>query len=250
MITEMKLLYPANDDGRVSPEQSTPILSNDESNALFIKLFNDGYFKIKDFVNKGVRLCTIEVNKHKIKQMRRDRSERKRNDKRTADLFNLRRPFSVLDLIVTRRKADQSITGSTISHSIIVKKQCEPILTRHEQVRKYNVEMYGHETLRGLPGELNHNWQGGKSFFPYCDKFNDRKREEIRNKYGRKCYICHKNEEENITHTGKIRKLSVHHIDADKGQGCNGKQWKLIPLCLKCHNNKHMDEAITAKLVK
>jgi hypothetical protein len=33
----------------------------------------------------------------------------------------------------------------------------------------------------------------------------------------------------------RVFRLSVHHIDEDKEQGCNGKSWKLVPLCLQCH---------------
>lgn len=81
------------------------------------------------------------------------------------------------------------------------------------------------------------NWQNGKSFEPYCEKFNEKKKEEVREQYGRKCYLCGKDEKDNLTKRGKMWKLSVHHIDNDKGQGCNGKPWKLVPLCLKCHNS-------------
>ena len=88
-------------------------------------------------------------------------------------------------------------------------------------------------------GEKNCNWKGGKSFEPYCPKFNNKKKEEIRNQYDRRCYICGKHESDNITKNNKIRKLCVHHIDEDKEQGCNGKQWKLIPLCLSCHLKLH-----------
>lgn len=88
-------------------------------------------------------------------------------------------------------------------------------------------------------GEKCYNWKGGRSFKPYCEKFNNQKREEIRDLYDRKCYICGKNEKENITKTNKIRKLSIHHIDEDKEQGCNGKQWKLVPVCMHCHGKIH-----------
>jgi len=30
--------------------------------------------------------------------------------------------------------------------------------------------------------------------------------------------------------------LSVHHIDADKMQGCNGKKWYLCVLCRSCNS--------------
>lgn len=82
-------------------------------------------------------------------------------------------------------------------------------------------------------GENCHLWQGGKSFEPYCPKFNNAKKEETRNKFDRKCLICGKSEEDN----GK--KLSVHHVNYDKMQGCDGKQWDLVPLCLSCHSRLH-----------
>lgn len=88
---------------------------------------------------------------------------------------------------------------------------------------------------KSLSGEKCHLWKGGKSFDPYCPKFNNRKKEEIREQYDRKCYICGRSEEDNKYKSGKQIKLSVHHIDEDKEQGCNGKGWKLIPLCIHCH---------------
>ena len=88
-------------------------------------------------------------------------------------------------------------------------------------------------------GENHPNWQDGKSFEPYCSKFNNELKEQIREQYDRKCHICGKDEKDNITKSNKVRKLSVHHIDMDKEQGCNGKEWKLIPLCVSCHMKLH-----------
>lgn len=77
-------------------------------------------------------------------------------------------------------------------------------------------------------GEKCHLWKGGISFEPYCPKFNNRLKEEIRNKYGRKCLLCGAPE--------NGRRLDIHHVDYDKQQGCNGKKWELVPLCLPCHS--------------
>jgi len=90
-------------------------------------------------------------------------------------------------------------------------------------------------------GENNPNWQGGITHLPYCEKWTEKKREEVREYYNRKCYICGRDEKDNITKTGKQWKLSVHHIDMDKEQGCNNKNWKLVPLCMHCHNSKKME---------
>ena len=65
----------------------------------------------------------------------------------------------------------------------------------------------------------------------YCYKFNEDCKEHNRNKYNRECFFCGKTEKENGV------KLSVHHIDYNKNQGCDGKpDWKLIPLCKICHS--------------
>jgi hypothetical protein len=90
-------------------------------------------------------------------------------------------------------------------------------------------------------------WKGGISFSPYCPKFNDKTKEGIREKYNRRCFICGKSEAENK------RRLSVHHINYDKKQGCNKKRWLLVPLCHSCHsktnhNRDFWEEVIRNKL--
>ncbi len=88
-------------------------------------------------------------------------------------------------------------------------------------------------------GEDHWNWQGGISFGIYCPKFNNKKREEIRNLYNRKCIICGKDEKDNKTkkekNIGRVIKLHVHHIDYNKLQGCEDHEWRLVPLCMSCH---------------
>jgi hypothetical protein len=80
-----------------------------------------------------------------------------------------------------------------------------------------------------LSGEGNPNWQGGISYEPYCRKFTEKLKEKIREEYGRMCVLCGKSEFLNK------QKLDVHHVDYNKEQGCNGKNWKLLPLCHSCH---------------
>ena len=69
-----------------------------------------------------------------------------------------------------------------------------------------------------LRGEKCYLWQGGKSFEPYCPKFNNVVKEEIRTVFQRKCFLCGSTEDK--------KPLMVHHCDYDKGQGC-GKKWNL-----------------------
>lgn len=78
-------------------------------------------------------------------------------------------------------------------------------------------------------GENNPAWKNGSSFEPYCPKFNEAFKEHIRDKFGRKCFLCSTTEAENGC------KLSVHHIDYAKNSICNGKDWAFVPLCHKQH---------------
>lgn len=78
------------------------------------------------------------------------------------------------------------------------------------------------------------NWRGGSSYQGYCPKFNRVLKEQIRDEFGRACFTCDKTEEKNG------HKLSVHHCDYNKGQGC-GKRWSLLPLCRRCHNKSSMN---------
>ena len=81
----------------------------------------------------------------------------------------------------------------------------------------------------------NPRWNGGTSVQRYCEKFNESLKEEIRGKFERTCYNCGKSELDEQYH------LSIHHIDYNKMQGCNGRKWCLIPLCMSCHNKTHFN---------
>jgi len=81
-----------------------------------------------------------------------------------------------------------------------------------------------------LSGDQHPNWQGGISYSPYCEKFNDELKDRVRDEFDRKCISCDKTEAENGT------KLSIHHVTYTKMEGCNGQQFKLVPLCKSCHS--------------
>lgn len=91
-------------------------------------------------------------------------------------------------------------------------------------------------------GKNHPAWQGGISFEPYCQKFNNEFKEYIRNKFGRVCFLCPITEEENG------QKLSVHHVNYNKNCGCDDdKTCQFVPLCRGCNtkvnNNREMWEA-------
>ena len=63
----------------------------------------------------------------------------------------------------------------------------------------------------------------------YCVKWTEELREEIRDEFDRKCFICGKSEEENG------RKLSVHHTNYDRNCMCGNAECRFVPLCASCH---------------
>lgn len=90
-------------------------------------------------------------------------------------------------------------------------------------------------------GEKHPNWNNGSSFLPYCHKFNNKLKEQIRDRDRRTCQLCGE------TDNGK--KLSVHHIHYDK-ENCAPD---LIALCIKCNgrvnvNRDHYEALFMSKL--
>ena len=83
-------------------------------------------------------------------------------------------------------------------------------------------------------GEKHPGWKGGASFIPYCVKFDEKRRRAVREFFSNLC-IC----------TGEpsyIRKLSVHHIYHDKNEGCNGRPFNLVPICIEHHSKELHNE--------
>ena len=85
-------------------------------------------------------------------------------------------------------------------------------------------------TLQGIAYD---EWESFAQERKYCNMFNESCREQNREKYGRMCFVCGKDEINN----GK--RLSVHHVDMNKDQGCDDHEWSLVPLCAACHSRVH-----------
>ena len=79
-------------------------------------------------------------------------------------------------------------------------------------------------------------WIDGRSFEPYCPKFNRRLKEQIRDRDNRTCQLC------GVQENGK--RLHVHHCHYDK-ENCNPD---LIALCYKCHSKVNFNRDFYEKL--
>ena len=80
-----------------------------------------------------------------------------------------------------------------------------------------------------MKGEKNPNYIDGNSS-KYCSLFNEKFKEEIREKFDRVCFVCGYMEDENG------QKLSVHHVNYDKDSLCGDQNCYFLPLCIACHS--------------
>jgi hypothetical protein len=111
----------------------------------------------------------------------------------------------------------------------IVTEKTKRLLSEARKGKCYSTPEQKLEHSKRMSGSGNPRWKGGISHLPYCELFNDEFKEKIRIKFDRKCFLCNKTENE----TG--RKHDVHHIDFNKLDICNGKEWPFVPLCRSCH---------------
>lgn len=98
------------------------------------------------------------------------------------------------------------------------------------------------ESLMGkYVGEKNPNWSGGPR--EYCYLFNYEFKEKIRDRFGRKCFLCGKTEEDNGV------RLSVHHTNFDKRCLCNDIDCRFVPLCMSCHGKTNGDKSYWTSVI-
>ena len=93
------------------------------------------------------------------------------------------------------------------------------------------------EIVAKLSGKNCYMWKGGISFELYCPEFNNKLKEQVRDRYNRQCLVC------GIKEEWLDRKLDVHHVDYNKKQGSDGHDFKLVPLCRSCHVKTNFNRA-------
>ena len=139
---------------------------------------------------------------------------------------------------------EKYLTGIS-AHELAREYKCD-IATIMKRLHEGKVELRSIEELgrcisaqkQGIPYD---EWESYACESLYCPLFNNKCRESNRDKYDRRCFLTGLPECENLTKTGKHRKLSVHHVDMDKQQGCNGHRWRLVPLCMNWHGKAHTE---------
>jgi hypothetical protein len=104
---------------------------------------------------------------------------------------------------------------------------------RARMIKRYEDPIELKKLSAAVQGISYDEWVGFAQDHPYCPKFDDECRESNREKYDRCCFLS------GTTETENGQKLSVHHCDMNKEQGCVGHIWKLVPLCRKWHSKSH-----------
>lgn len=92
------------------------------------------------------------------------------------------------------------------------------------------------EKLRQYTREKSSNWKGGISKLPYCEKWTEELREDVRNRDGHICQLCNLDE--------NSRKHPVHHIHYLK-EDCYPD---LITLCSSCNTKVNFNRDYYEKL--
>jgi len=82
-------------------------------------------------------------------------------------------------------------------------------------------------------GKNHYNWQGGKSFILYPQEFNQKLKDEIRERDGFKCCLCNKTEIQELEE--HRHKLAIDHVNGDKK---NNLHENLRTLCKRCNSSE------------
>ena len=93
----------------------------------------------------------------------------------------------------------------------------------HYDSIRYALDYYNIPILAARPISQDPHYNS-----PYPPEFNEKLRERIRERDGRKCVGCNKTENE------LRKKCDVHHVDGNK---YNNAEENLISYCARCHHN-------------
>ncbi|MCK5022667.1 MAG: hypothetical protein KAS04_00700 [Candidatus Aenigmarchaeota archaeon] len=220
-----------------------------EKHHMFGKKHSDETIRKMSEIKKGKLVS--EETKHKMSKSLMGKNKGKKRSAESRRKMSESQRNKVISEEGLRRIAEGN-KGKNLGrkHSEEAKKKMSKAQTgeKSHMFEKHLSEDQKRKISEAQKGEKNHNWKGGYSLEPYCQKFTYKLKEKIREKYNRRCFLCNKNEKGNGNNNNN-RKLSVHHIDYNKMQGCDEHEWKLVPLCGNCHgkingNTKYWENLI------
>jgi hypothetical protein len=179
------------------------------------------------------KLQTKEHTQKRIVSMKKNNLERKKEGK-------LKKRWKLS--VATRKKMSAAKIG--LNHPLYGKHHSLDTIKKMSETNKLvmSLDSVREKISNSLKGINCYLWKGGISYLPYCFKFNKRRRKAVRIFFGYFCICCGKHVTENIIRRFGQVEHSVHHVDHDKEQGCNGKPFNLVPLCAECHSKESHHE--------
>lgn len=167
-------------------------------------------------LRKGVKLS--DETKLKISHARKTLSPEGRLNLSKAQKKRISKYGSLnLDkLLSPESKAKSKLTNSDPAHRKAISDRLKGVPKTKEHIAK-------------ISGKNHYLWKDGKSYEPYCPKFNDSFKERARAFWEYRCVLC-----------GELwkggRKIHVHHIHKNKKMCCDGSPSDVVILCGSCHN--------------
>lgn len=100
-----------------------------------------------------------------------------------------------------------------------------------------------------MRGIVIDDFDGFASESEYCDKWNEKIRQTVRNRYDNCDFMSGIPDNVCNVLNGMVYKLDVHHVDMNKDQGCNDHEWKLIPLSRSNHSKTIGNRSFWERLI-
>lgn len=188
-------------------------------------------------------------------EIRKQRSERLKGKKQSPELVE-KRIAPIRGRITpeeVKQKISQTMKGRKLPwyDKVRAAKKAHPIkgddhhsFGKHvsdetkEKLRLANLgKTHSAETIKKMSecriGDKHPNWLGGKSFEPYCPKFNKEFKERVRAYFDYTCPEC-------LTRQNGTA-LHVHHVNFNKMSCCDDTLPLFIPLCTPCHTKTNFN---------
>jgi len=177
------------------------------------------------YINNSPKLCTVCGGQLKFKNIRDGYN--KYCSHKCSIVINNPKPKNSIDIKCLVCEKIFQVKNSIKNRAKYCSLKCKYI----DFQKRYSGDknpFYG----KGFIGELNPNWQGGKSFEPYNLEFNDKLKRMVRKRDNYTCQEC------GYTEKQLGYSLSVHHIDYNKNSNILDN---LISLCKNCHGQTNWE---------
>ncbi len=182
------------------------------------------YIRTLEFRKKLSNIAKGKIPWNKGKKGFKHSEERKRKIKESMMGKNIGKSHSVSE--ETKKKMSKASSGRIHTQEARKKISISRLGKKHPMYGKHHSEEAKKRIGKAQEKDNNHFWRGGKSFEPYGLEFNNKLKNQIRERDKYQCRECGLHQEL------LGYKLHIHHIDYNKR---NNNMKNLISLCRSCH---------------